>query len=216
MAGSDRQGLSDASARGGAPTGAPPHVVVAYGSTFGTTEEIARLVADGLEARLGRRPLLADVAWTDVAEIVCHDVLVLGSSTWDVGELQSDWETAVVALEAADLRGRRVAVFGCGDYAGYPETFGDALGILRRRATAAGAAPIGAIPLRSLGFDPDTFEAHEVRAGHDLVGLLLDDDEDDAARAAYVDAWCDGLAREIGDAPPRRARASVGDERYGF
>lgn len=212
MARSDRQGLSHANARGDAPLGAPPRVVVAYGSTFGTTEEIARRVVDGLEARIGRRPLLADVAWTDMAEIVRHDVLVLGSSTWDVGQLQPDWDAAVGALEASDLRGRRVAVFGCGDRAGYPETFGDALGVLRGHACKAGAELIGALPMRSLGFDPDTFEAHEVRDGDDLVGLILDDEEDDAARAAHVDAWCELLAREIGDAVPRRSRGTAGDD----
>lgn len=220
MARSHRQGLSPADVRGGAPTGAPPRVVVAYGSTFGTTEEIARRVVDGLEARLGRRPTLADVAWTDMAEIVRHDVLVLGSSTWDVGQLQVDWDAAVGALSASDLRGRRVAVFGCGDRAGYPETFGDALGILRRHAASAGADLIGALSMRSLGFDPETFEALEARDGDELIGLLLDDQDDDAVRVARVDAWCQRLARAIGDdATPGshvdaddRGDAGAGDE----
>lgn len=174
-----------------------PSVVVAYGSTYGTTEEIARRIADGLAARTGRRPALADVAWTDMAEIVRHDVLVLGSSTWDAGELQPAWDAALGALSASDLRGRRVAVFGCGDLAGYPDTFGDALGILRRHARWAGAAPIGAFPMDRLGYDPETFEAEEVRDGDDLVGLIVDDDENDDARLAHVAWWCDLLAGEI-------------------
>ncbi len=176
-------------------------VVVAYGSTFGTTEEIARWIADALAARTGRRPTLADVAWTVMAEIVRHDVLVLGSSTWDEGELQPAWDVALGAFSASDLRGRRVAVFGCGDRAGYPDTFGDALGILRRHARSAGAEPVGAFPMERLGYDPDTFEAREVRDGDDLVGLIVDDEEDDDARGAHVAWWCDLLASEWRHAP---------------
>ncbi|MDZ7706602.1 MAG: flavodoxin domain-containing protein [Trueperaceae bacterium] len=176
-------------------------VVVAYGSTFGTTEETARQIADALAARTGRRPTLADVAWTGMAEIVRHDVLILGSSTWDEGELQPAWDVALSALSASDLRGRRVAVFGCGDRAGYPDTFGDALGILLRHARGAGAESIGAFPMDRLGYDPGTFEAEEVRDGDDLVGLIVDDEEDDDARVAQVAWWCDLLTSEWRHAP---------------
>lgn len=142
-------------------------VVVAYGSTFGTTEKIARQIADALAVRTGRRPTLADVAWTGMPEIVQHDVLILGSSTWGEGELQPAWDVALDALSASDLRGRRVAVFGCGDRAGYP----------------------------------DTFDATKVRDGDDLVGLIVDDGEDDDARVAHVAWWCDLLTSEWRHAP---------------
>lgn len=106
-------------------------VVVAYGSTFGTTEKIARQIADALAVRTGRRPTLADVAWTGMPEIVQHDVLILGSSTWGEGELQPAWD---VALDA-------------------------------------------------------------------LVGLIVDDGEDDDARVAHVAWWCDLLTSDWRHAP---------------
>jgi len=190
-----------------------PRVVVAYGSTFGATEEIARQVAGALAARTGRRPLLADVAWTDMTRIVRYDVLILGSSTWNEGELQPAWDGAIDGLVQSDLRGRRVAVFGCGDRFGYPDTFGDALGILRRHARAAGAETIGALPMDRLGYDPDAFEAGEVRDGDDLVGLIVDDEIDDDARAAHVAWWCELLTREWDEAPRRERIGS--DETVG-
>lgn len=185
-----------------------PSVVVAYGSTFGTTEEVARHVAARLGARLGREPALLDVGWTDAATIAAHDVLILGSSTWDVGHLQADWEARSVELAGHDLRGRRVAVFGCGDARGYPDTFGDALGILRERMRAAGAEPFGEVSMRDVGLDPDAFDATLARDGERLVGLLLDDAADDDARAAATDAWCDRIARDLQtDAPATDATA---------
>lgn len=206
MARSDRQALSVATdaapldASSEVPSDVPcdvPSVAVAYGSTFGTTEEVARRVAARLGHRLGREPALLDVGWTDAATLAGHDVLILGSSTWDVGHLQADWEARVDELAGHDLRGRRVAVFGCGDARGYPETFGDALGILRERMRAAGAEPFGEVPMRDLGLDPDAFAATLARDGDHVVGLLLDDDEDDDRRAAATDAWCDRLARHL-------------------
>ena len=190
-----------------------PRVVVAYGSTFGTTEELARQLADALAARTGRWPALADVAFDDMERIVGHDVLILGSSTWDQGELQPAWDGAIEGLVQSDLRGRRVAVFGCGDRAGYPDTFGDALAILRRHARTAGAEPIGAFPMHRLGYDPNAFAAGEVRNGDELVGLIVDDEIDDDARAAHVAWWCELLTREWDEAPRRKGIAT--DETVG-
>lgn len=212
MARQDRQALNEdgpGPARAGSTDA--PSVVVAYGSTFGTTEEIAARVADALEARLGRRPALCDVAWTDAEAIARHEVLILGASTWDDGQLQADWAAILGDLAAHDLRGRRVAVFGCGDGAGYPDTFGDALAILRDRLHDVGAQAIGAIPLADLGLDPAGFPASRAREGESLVGLLLDDAWDDACRHAAVDAWCDRLARAMAGSTPEGSPAGAGE-----
>lgn len=115
------------------------------------------------------------MSWTDAAAIARHEVLILGAFTWDDGQLQADWAAVLGDLAAHDLRGRRVAVFGCGDGAGYPDTFGDALDILRRRLQDAGAEPLGEIALRDLGLDPAVFPGSRARDGQNLVGLLLDD-----------------------------------------
>lgn len=199
MARADRKELSehDQANGGGAAATVPPRVVVAYGSTYGTTEAVAQRLAATLEVELGRTVTLADVAWTEPGEIALHDVMILGSSTWDHGQLQADWEAAVDRFVAHDLRGRRVAVFGCGDLAGYPETFGDALGILRDRASAAGAEPFGRVAATELGFAVSDVSGSQASDGEHLAGLLLDDAEDDQTRDARTDAWAALLAHEI-------------------
>lgn len=206
MARPDRQALTGRDARCAAS------IVVAYGSTFGTTEAVARQVADGLSSRLGYPIEACDVAWTDTGALAGHDVLILGASTWDVGHLQSDWREALEPLATHDLSGRRFAVFGCGDGHGYPDTFGDALGILRERLVAAGARPFGEVPLAEIGFDPAAFPASRARLGERLAGLLLEDAWDDARREAATEAWCDRLARElVGDtAGPRESGPVAG------
>ena len=83
--------------------------IVVYGSSTGTCESIANTIAEklGVEA-INVSDFNADV----VAE---NDNLILGTSTWGAGELQDDWYDGINVLKGADLSGKTVAIFGCGD-----------------------------------------------------------------------------------------------------
>ena len=91
--------------------------VVVYGSSTGTCEAIANTIAEklGVEA-INVSDFNADV----VAE---NDNLILGTSTWGAGELQDDWYDGINVLKEADLSGKTVAIFGCGDAESYSDTF---------------------------------------------------------------------------------------------
>ena len=41
------------------------------------------------------------------------------TSTWGDGELQDDWYDAIKMIKTADLNGKIVALFGCGDSESY-------------------------------------------------------------------------------------------------
>ena len=59
-----------------------------YGSTTGTTESVARLIAE----KLGVSPAdVHDVSKLDAALAESYEALILGTSTWGDGELQDDW-----------------------------------------------------------------------------------------------------------------------------
>ena len=68
-------------------------IAVIYGSTTGSTAEIAAGIASALGADC------LNVAEVSADKLAGYDALVLGSSTWGAGDLQDDWEANIGALE---------------------------------------------------------------------------------------------------------------------
>ena len=63
-----------------------------YGSTTGTTESVARLIAE----KLGVSPAdVHDVSKLDAALAESYEALILGTSTWGDGELQGVFQHLV-------------------------------------------------------------------------------------------------------------------------
>lgn len=174
------------------PEPAATGVVVLYGSTTGATEDAAERIAARLGAALGGAVPCLDVGAVDAASLHAFDAWVVGTSTWNVGELQADWDARIDELAALDLRGTWAAFFGTGDAAIYGDTFGDAVGIVAERLEAAGARRVGSWPL-----DGYAFEASRAQRGDALVGLLLDYDNDAEGVGPRIDAWCRRLAVEL-------------------
>lgn len=56
----------------------------------------------------------------------------MGSSTWGDGELEDDWYDFIAGVEVLDLKGKKVALFGCGDES-MTDTFCNAVGELHDR-----------------------------------------------------------------------------------
>ena len=81
-----------------------------YGSTEGNTETVAYKLKD----------LLGDVDVFNVDSASADDLgnydnIIFGASTWEIGELQEDWETFIDVLDDADFSGKTIAYFGLGD-----------------------------------------------------------------------------------------------------
>lgn len=92
-------------------------VLILYGSTTGNTAYTAEVLEKVL-AGAGNKVTLADVSQTKV-EGICdkYDAVLLGCSTWgdeDI-ELQDDFIPVFDALEGTGIKGKKAAVFGCGD-----------------------------------------------------------------------------------------------------
>ncbi len=109
-----------------------------------------------------------------------------------MGRLQAEWAAIEHELSWLDLRGRRVALFGAGDAAAYPDTFADALGLLAERAERAGASLFGSVSASDY-----VFSSSRALRGERLVGLALDDGDDEATSLARIDAWCDQLVAAL-------------------
>lgn len=160
-----------------------------YGSTTGSTESVARLIAD----KLGVAPAdVHEVSKVDVALVESYDALILGTSTWGDGELQDDWYDGLKVLQGAHLSGKVVALFGCGDSESYSDTFCDAMGLLYEGLKDSGCTFVGAVD------DSDyTYSASVAAADGKFVGLALDDVNESDRTDDRVSAWAAQLQAEL-------------------
>ena len=161
-----------------------------YGSTTGNTETVAKQLAQKLS-----------IDESDVMEIgsatptlfLSYDVLLLGSSTWGVGDLQDDWEGFISDMESMNLSDKKVAVFGTGDSSSYSDTFCDAIGIIAKAAEAAGAQLIGN------QVDPTEYEYDDSAALVDgcFCGLPIDEDNEYQKTDERIDNWVKQLKQSL-------------------
>nr|WP_321465103.1 flavodoxin [uncultured Desulfobulbus sp.] len=92
-------------------------VLIVYGSTTGNTESTAKQIGEMLTAG-GHEIVIKDVRKTTVNELGNgYDMTLLGSSTWGDSEIefQEDFADFYAEMDKAELKEKKVAVFGCGD-----------------------------------------------------------------------------------------------------
>ena len=160
--------------------------IVIYGSSTGTCQSIAETIAGKLGASA------VDVSSIDEAAISDHDNLILGTSTWGAGELQDDWYDGIKVLKNANLSGKTIALFGCGDSESYSDTFCDGMGILFEDLKDSGCTFVGAVS------DSDyTYASSVAAADGKFVGLALDDVNESDRTDARVSAWTEMLKADL-------------------
>ncbi len=136
---------------------------------------------------------LNDVSQAEPSDFNNYDYIIVGCPTWNVGELQSDWEDFYDELDNIDFTGKKVAYFGSGDQVGYPDTFQDALGILEEKISENGAETVGYWPTEGYEFS----ESKAVRDGK-FVGLALDEDNQSDLTEERIKSWVTQLKPEFG------------------
>ena len=112
-------------------------VHVIYGSTTGMTEAVATKIA----AEFGVSPININAADASAFDA---ELLVLGSSTWGIGDLQDDWAAQLDAVKS-NFAGKKVAVFGLGDSQGFADSFCVAADTIANAAKDAGATLVGEV-----------------------------------------------------------------------
>ncbi|MDL2215153.1 flavodoxin FldA [Dysgonomonas sp. OttesenSCG-928-M03] len=164
------------------------NIGIYYGSTTGNTQDLAERLAKAL-----------NVASSDVYDIGSakadfgkYDVILFGSSTLGYGDLQDDWESFIDDVKNADLSGKKVALFGCGDSSSYSDTFGDALGKIYDVVKNTGARLIGKVSVEGY-----TFDSSEAVVDGQFVGLLIDEDNESNLTDQRVALWLEDLKKEI-------------------
>jgi flavodoxin I len=154
-----------------------------YSTTTGNTETAAEYIAaaTGLEA--------VDIGDVDVETIKECDSLIIGAPTWHTGADEersgTAWDEFLYGdLTALDLSGKKVAVFGMGDQAGYADNFCDAMDELASCFEKQGATIVGAWP--TSGYEHE--ESKSVR-GDNFVGCPFDEDNQPDMSEERATAW---------------------------
>lgn len=159
-----------------------------YGSTTGNTQEVAEEIAKKLGVSNSD---LFDVAKAN-ADYSAYDVVLFGTSTLGFGDLQDDWESYIDKVKAANLEGKKIALFGCGDSSSYSDTFGDAVGKIYNVIKDKGAQIIGQVST-----DGYTYDDSEAVVNGQFVGLLIDNDNEPDMTGERINNWVEALKQAI-------------------
>ncbi len=150
-----------------------------YGSSLGNTQ----FVAEKIHKHLPEADCLA-VNDLTIADIKKYDNIILGTSTWGVGNLQDDFELFVDLLLSLDLSDKTFALFGLGDQHTYPDTFCNGMGKLYQLLNEKGWNIIGRTSTD--GYD---FSESEAQLGDEFVGLALDEDNEPDLTDDRIQNW---------------------------
>lgn len=156
-----------------------------YGSTTGTCEHIAMLIAEALG--LSDKDV-HNVTTMTSEDIEKYDVLILGSSTWGCGDLQDDWYDCIGQLKKAHLTGKQVALFSCGDADSYGDTFCEAMARIHEAIADSGCHFIGEIPT-----DGYNFTGSEAVTNGYFIGLAIDDVNESHLTTDRITSWTEQL-----------------------
>ena len=164
-----------------------------YGSTYGNTHEAGEQLVSLLGDTLGTQPEIFDIHSTKIEKLLDFDLLLIGCSTWNVGEVQDDWDDKISHLEKIDLSGKFVALFGAGDQYAYADSFADSLGILAEYFVERGATLIGKWSVE--GYEYVLSQA-DMGDGY-FIGLPLDYDNQGELTTPRLTQWSAQLVSEV-------------------
>ncbi|RWZ58023.1 flavodoxin [Halobacillus fulvus] len=110
-------------------------ILIAFASMSGNTEEMADLIQSHLDEE--HRVTMEEIEDVEVSTLEDYDVVLLGSYTWNDGDLPYEVEYFYDDLEEVNLEGVGAAAFGSGDSI-YPQ-FCESVYLLEERLKSSGA-----------------------------------------------------------------------------
>lgn len=163
-----------------------------YGSDTGFTTLVTTMIKEEFDTVAPDLVTVHNIAETPVERMLDYDHLIIGCPTWNIGQLQDDWDNVFLKLDELDLSGKKLAIFGLGDQFGYPESFCDAIGILGRKFIERGAELVGYTS--TAGFE---FTFSQGVADGMFMGLALDDENESDRTPERITDWIWQLVDEF-------------------
>jgi flavodoxin I len=166
-----------------------PHIGLFFGSSTGNCENIARMIAKGLH------PIqvdIYDVMHSNSQKLNNYKCLIFGVPSWNRHHLQDDWCDFLPKIDNINFTDKKVAIYGLGDQANYPENFLDGMGpifdwLSDRKATIVGKWPTVGYHFR---------KSKAIRNGK-FVGLALDEDSQYDLSSSRITMWVENLKKEF-------------------
>jgi flavodoxin I len=134
-----------------------------------------------------------NVGQVDLRQMQAYDRLIVGCPTWNIGQLQDDWDLKFDQLDQLDLRGKMAALFAPGDQFGYPDNYCDAIGLIGKKLEERGAELAGFTDASDYQFDHSLAVEDGV-----FLGLALDDDNEPELTEERIREWVAQLVVEFG------------------
>jgi flavodoxin I len=165
------------------------NIAIIYGSSTDNTKNVASKIAQKLS---GENVLLKDVSSLKFSDLANYPNIILGTSTWGLGDLQDDWNDHLSDLQNVDLEGKTLAFFGLGDSSSYSDTFTDGMGLLYEAVEGKGFKLAGAFPTDGYSYD----SSKAVKNGQ-FVGVAIDEDNESDLTEQRLNAWITSIIPEL-------------------
>jgi len=165
------------------------------GLFFGTQTGNTEAAAQRIQKEFGGEAVVAlhDMAEVEDGDFDNYQYIIIGCPTWNIGELQADWEGYFDELDNIDFSGKKVAYFAPGDQKDYADNFLDAIGILEEKISGQNGTTVGYWPTDGYDFN----ESKALRDGK-FVGLALDDDNQSELTEKRIKTWVAQIKTEFG------------------
>ena len=105
---------------------------------------------------------------------------------------EEDWYDAIKTIKTADLNGKIVALFGCGDSESYCDTFCDGMGVIYDQLKNSGCTFVGAVSA-----DGYSYSSSIAIIDGKFVGLALDDVNESGKTEERINSWVEEIKKNL-------------------
>lgn len=158
-------------------------IAVVYGSSMGNTEDAAGIIRE----KLGLEADILNIADSSADDLNSYDKLICGTSSWNSGDMQDDWDE--FDFDSLELDGKTIAVFGLGDCEGYADEFCNGMAKLYEKLKERGGNMVGEVSTDGYTYD----ESEAVNEAGNFVGLPLDYDNEEEKTDERISAWIEKI-----------------------
>ena len=157
------------------------------GMFWGSSTDMTSLASEGIQEEIqnfGHDIDSINIRDSGLEPILEYKNVIIGCPTWNVGELQDDWDLLYKDYQKLRFDNITGAFFGVGDQMGYNYNYLDAVGLLARPFMENGGKLIGRWSIEGYEFD----ESVAVE-GEEFLGLALDYDNQDTMSGERIKKW---------------------------